>query len=72
MAKTVTVLEAAAVLGCSPQFVRMGMQQGVLKIGTAVKLKGWAYNIQQDKLSEAVGHDIEKELKQLRGAANIR
>lgn len=28
--------EAAAVMGCSPQFVRVGMQQGKLNIGDGV------------------------------------
>lgn len=30
--------EAAAVMGCSPQFVRVAMQQGKLGIGDAVKM----------------------------------
>lgn len=67
MSKTVKVVEAAAILGVSPQYVRVAMQQGVLKIGSAVKMSSmWTYNIQADKLSEAVGHDISEELSLIR------
>lgn len=69
MSKTVKVIEAAAILGVSPQYVRVAMQQGALKIGSAIKMSSmWTYNIQQDKLSEAVGRDITDELNSLRGA----
>ena len=30
--------EAAVIMGCSPQFVRVAMQQGKLGIGDAVKM----------------------------------
>ena len=67
MSKTVKVVEAAAILGVSPQYVRVAMQQGVLKIGSAIKMSSmWTYNIQADKLSEAVGHDISEELSLIR------
>jgi len=71
MSKRVSVIEAAAILGASPQYVRIGLQQGALKIGSAVKMSSsWTYNIQADKLSEAVGHDVEDELRRLRSAVN--
>ena len=66
MSKRVSVIEAAAILGASPQYVRIGLQQGALKFGTAVKMSNsWTYNIQADKLSETVGHDGEDELRRL-------
>ena len=38
--------EAAAIMGCSPQFVRIGLQQGKLDIGDAIKMSSiWTYNI---------------------------
>lgn len=42
----ITVQEAAAVLHVSQQFVRIGMQERVLPIGTALKMSSkWTYNI---------------------------
>lgn len=32
--------EAALIMGCSPQFVRIGLQQGILDIGNAIKIRG--------------------------------
>ena len=38
--------EAAAIMGASPQFVRVGLQTGQLDIGSAVKMSSvWTYNI---------------------------
>lgn len=45
MGKTMTVKEAAAALGCSVAFVRGGLEQGTLPIGSAVKRKRWVYHI---------------------------
>lgn len=53
MLKKVTPDQAAAVMGCSPQFVRVAMQQGELNIGTAVKMSSvWTYNISPGQLAE--------------------
>ena len=57
--------EAADILGVSPQFVRVAMQQGKLNIGIAIQLPGsssWAYQISEkiqllpDYLWEAWSH----------------
>ena len=41
-----SVAEAAHLLGASEQFVRIGLQQGTLKFGMAVKMSGqWTYVI---------------------------
>lgn len=46
-----TVKEAAAVLGVSEQFIRIGLQTGRLPIGYAVKMSSrWTYYIDPDKL----------------------
>ena len=59
--------EAAAIIGASPQFVRVGLQTGQLDIGSAVKMSTvWTYNIQRDRLAAHVGRNIDKELKALR------
>jgi hypothetical protein len=59
--------EAAAIIGASPQFVRVGMQTGQLPIGAAVKMSSiWTYNISRDRLAEYVGRNIDGELQILR------
>ena len=59
--------EAAAIIGASPQFVRVGMQTGQLPIGCAVKMSSiWTYNISRDRLAEYVGRNIDEELRLLR------
>lgn len=59
--------EAAAIIGASPQFVRIGMQTGQLPIGCAVKMSTiWTYNISRDRLAEYVGRNIDGELEEIR------
>ena len=59
--------EAAAIMGASPQFVRVGMQTGQLPIGAAVKMSTiWTYNISRERLAQYVGRNIDGELEQLR------
>lgn len=50
------VNEAAKILGKSPQFVRIGLQRGILPIGTAVKMSSrWTYHISEKQLREYAG-----------------
>lgn len=64
----IKVTEAAKLLHISDQFVRVAMQQGVLPIGTALKMSSrWTYQISPKKLADYIGADIEKELKRIRG-----
>lgn len=59
--------EAAEILNVSPQFVRIGMQQGKLPIGTAIKMSSiWTYHISEKLLADYSGKDIEQELKRIR------
>lgn len=52
----ISVTEAAKLLGKSPQFVRIGLQRGILPIGTAVKMSSrWTYHISKAKLDEYLG-----------------
>lgn len=44
--KKITVAEAAAIMGVSKQFVRIGLQRGTLKFGCAVKMSNrYTYHI---------------------------
>ena len=61
MKQRISVKEAAEILGVSQQFVRIGLQQGTLPIGTAVKMSSrWTYHISAKLLQEYVG-EIGKE-----------
>ena len=58
-------VEAAAVMGCSPQFIRVGLQQGRLNIGEAIKMSSiWTYNISPALLAARQGMTVE-ELEQV-------
>ena len=51
----VKVADAAKLLGVSPQFVRIGMQRGLLPIGTAVKMSSvWTYHISPNLLEQYI------------------
>ena len=50
--------EAAEIIGSSPQFVRIGLQQGRLPFGTAVKMtSNWVYHISLKLLKEYIGKE---------------
>lgn len=67
----IKITEVAALLHVSDQFVRIAMQQGVLPIGTALKMSSrWTYQISPKKLADYIGADIEKELERIRGNQN--
>ena len=51
----IKVKDAAKMMGCSEQFIRIGLQRGTLPIGHAVKLKQWAYYISRPMLEAYVG-----------------
>lgn len=54
------VTECAKILGKSPQFVRIGLQLGVLPFGYAVKMSNrWTYHISEKLVKEYVG-EVEK------------
>ena len=58
-AGNVSVLEAARIMGVSQQFVRVGLQQGILPFGCAIQItkKKYTYFISRAKLAEYVGID---------------
>jgi|LSQX01.3.fsa_nt_gb hypothetical protein len=48
--KKLTVAEAASLMGCDPQFLRIALRQGRFsEFGTAVKMKRWAYYINAER-----------------------
>lgn len=44
-----TVPEAAAIMGATPQFLRMGLRHNKFPFGTAVKFKRWSYYINAER-----------------------
>ena len=65
--KKITPDQVAYVMGCSAQFVRIGLQRGLLDIGDAVKMSTkWTYNISPAKLAARQGmtlNELEREVK---------
>lgn len=56
MIVTMTVKEAAKLLGKSEQFVRIGLQREILPFGYAVKMSSkWTYHISEYKIYEYIG-----------------
>lgn len=47
-----TINQAASIMGVSPQFLRVALQQGKFPFGVAVKMKRWAYFINPDKFDD--------------------
>lgn len=63
--------EAAAILNVSTPYVRIGLQQGKIPIGTAVKMSSvYTYHISEKLLAEYSGKDVTKELEKIRGRQN--
>ena len=56
MANQITVKQAAEIMGKCQQFVRIGLQRGLLPFGTAVKAeKRWSYYISPKLFYDYVG-----------------
>lgn len=50
--------ECAKLLNKSPQFVRIGLQRGILPFGYAIKMSSvWTYHISDAKVYEYLGGD---------------
>lgn len=61
MIKKITPDQAAMVMGCSSQFIRVGLQRKLLDIGDAVKMSSkWTYNISPAKLAARQGITVEQ------------
>lgn len=54
----ISVENAAKILGVSPQFIRIGLQRGLLPIGSAVKMSSkWTYHISEHLLNQYIGKE---------------
>jgi excisionase family DNA binding protein len=51
-----TVAEAASIMGVSKDYIRVGLQRGLLPFGTAVKMSGrYTYYISTNRFFEYIG-----------------
>lgn len=58
------VTECAKLIGMSPQFVRIGLQRGVLPFGVAIKMSSkWTYHISEAKVYEYLGKEMNERQK---------
>ena len=59
-----SVSEAAKVMECSPQMIRIGLQRGILPFGYAVKMScRYTYHISANKIYEYLGKEKSCELQ---------
>ena len=59
-----SVKQAAKLMGASEQFIRVGLQKGILPFGYAVKNKSkWNYCIPAAKFTEETGIVVPEEIK---------
>src|SRR5699024_9327218 len=68
MKKSISVKEAAELLGSSEQFVRIGLQRDLLPIGTAIQIGGkkrYTYHISPRLLNDYIGGIQSQETKNL-------
>lgn len=56
--RKITVPEAAAIMGVTPQFLRLALQQGRFPFGAAVKMKRWSYYINPEQFRKYVAGEI--------------
>ena len=67
----VKVREAAEILGTSQEYIRIGLQKGILPIGTAVKMSSvWTYHISPKLLEDYSGVDVTETINTMRGDTN--
>ena len=70
----ITVSDAASIMGCSEQFIRIGLQRGRLDIGDAVQMSNrWTYNISPARLAARQGmtvQELENEIRKRRAWAS--
>lgn len=61
MSKVISVKEAAKIMGKSEQFVRIGLQRGLLPFGQAIKMSSiYTYYISPKLFEEYVGYKYEQ------------
>lgn len=61
---SISVKEASEILGKSQDFIRYGLQQGVLPFGTAVKMSGeYSYYISREALEKFIKEGKKYEIR---------
>lgn len=59
--RNIPVKKVAEIMGVSPQFIRVGLQQKTLPIGSAVKTSSkWTYHISYELLKNYIGEELLK------------
>ena len=54
--KSIPIKIVAEIIGKSPQFIRIGLQQQTLPIGSAVKMSSeWTYHVSYELLKNYIG-----------------
>jgi hypothetical protein len=62
MRANIKVEKAAEIMGKSQQFVRVGLQRGLLPFGTAVKMSSiWTYHISPKLFYDYVGLEFKED-----------
>ena len=64
MSKQIKIKQAAKIMGKCEQFVRIGLQRGLLPFGTAVQIRGttrYSYYISPAKFWDYVGQEAKEE-----------
>ena len=55
----ITVKDAAAIMGVTPRFLQMGLQQGRFPFGVGVEMEVWAYYINTERfIKYMVGDEL--------------
>jgi len=62
MSNKITIKQASEIMGKCQQFIRVGLQRGLLPFGTAVKLHSrWNYYISPKLFYEYVGEKFDEQ-----------
>lgn len=71
MVGNIKVEKAAQIMGKSQQFVRVGLQRGLLPFGTAIKMSSmWTYHISPKLFYDYVGSEFKGEEGENRNVQN--
>lgn len=56
---SLSVIEAAKIMGVSPQFIRLGLQQERLPIGVAIQSSEhrWVYDVREHLVKQYMGEE---------------
>lgn len=66
--------DAAMLLGKSPMWVRIGLRNGTLPIGAAIRCPGgrWSYDIRPERLAQYMGINVAEMHNRLETILNTR